>query len=337
MKTEQPKANAKKQDVVAKLVDLMKQYPIVAAVDMENLPAKQLQVMRTQLRGSVELFMAKKRLIVKAIEQVEANKKGLSELKPYLRGMPALLFTKDNPFSLFKVLKKNKSSAPIKGGQIAPNDIVVPAGPTPFAPGPLIGELGAVGIKTGVEAGKIAIKADSVVAKEGDEVSQSLAGILQRLGIEPMEIGLNLTAAFENGEILTKEVLDVDEEAFKEQLGQAYFEAFNLAFNTSYPTTDNIELLLQTAFMDATNLALDREVVNGDTLTPLMGKAYAAALAVSGKLPEDALSEEQKAAMNTAASAPAPAVSEAPKEEKKEDKKEEKKEEAAAGLGALFG
>jgi len=334
MKLEKSKANPQKKAIVKKLVDLMKKYPIIAAVDMENLPAKQLQNMRTQLRGSVELFMAKKRLILNAIEEAKVDKNGLEALEPYLTGMPALLFTSDNPFSLFKTLKKNKSSAPIKGGQTAPNKIVVPAGPTPFAPGPLIGELGSVGIKTGVDAGKIAIKEDAIVANEGDVISQSLAGILQRLGIEPMEIGLNLTAAYENGEIITKNVLDIDEDAFMNELTTAYSEAFNLSFNIAYPTSDNIKLLVQTAFMDATTLALEQNIVNTDTIAPILGKAYAAALAIAGKLPEDALSEEQKEAMKVQAT---PVATETKTEEKKEEPKEDKKEEAAAGLGALFG
>jgi len=65
--------------------------------------------------------------------------------------MPALLFTKENPFKLYNKLQKSKSSAPAKAGQTAPSEIVVPKGPTPFAPGPIIGELGALGIKTAVE------------------------------------------------------------------------------------------------------------------------------------------------------------------------------------------
>ena len=117
-----------------------------------------------------------------------------------------VLFSKENPFSLFKVLKKNKSSAPAKAGQKAPKDILVSKGGTNLPPGPMISQLSNVGIKTGVENGKIAIKEDCIVAKEGDEISQPLAEVLTRLEIEPMEIGLNLSAVYENGEILTKSV-----------------------------------------------------------------------------------------------------------------------------------
>src|SRR3989338_2085586 len=113
--------------------------------------------------------------------------------------MPALLLKKENPFSLYKILKKSKSSASAKAGQIAPRDIIVPAGPTPFTPGPVISEFAALGIKAGVEGGKVAVKQDTTACKEGKPINAPLASMLARLGIEPMEIGLNLVAVFENG------------------------------------------------------------------------------------------------------------------------------------------
>src|SRR3989338_4472753 len=206
-----------KKDVVSRLAKLMQEYPIIGAVNMENLPAPQLQVMRSKLRGSVEMVMTKRRLIKIGIEQVKSKKPGIEKLEQYLYGMPALLFTKGNPFSLSRTLRQNKSPAPAKGGQTAPRDIIIPAGPTPFAPGPVIGEFGAIGIKAGVEGGKVAVKADTVVARAGEKIKPKVAEILTRLGIQPMEVGLDLVAVFENGIIYTKDILSVDD---KEYLGR---------------------------------------------------------------------------------------------------------------------
>ncbi|MBR9692314.1 50S ribosomal protein L10 [Candidatus Woesearchaeota archaeon] len=325
--------SAAKKETVAEFVKLIDEFPIIGVVDMENLPAKQLQHMRAKLREQdIVLKMTKRRLIAKAFEQ--AKKDGLDKLSEHISGMPAMIFTKENPFALFKLLKKSQSKAPIKGGQTAPDDIIVPAGPTSFAPGPIIGELGGVGIKAGVEDGKIAIKEDSKVASAGDEVSQLLAGILSRLGIEPMRIGLNINAVLENGEILTKAVLDIDEEAYMSDLIKAHTDAFSLAMEIGFPTKETITNMLQKAFMDATALALDRGVVNGETIKPLLSKAYATSLALSGLLPDEALSAEAKAAQAAAPAPEAAPAGDAPKEEKKEEKKPE---EAAAGLGSLFG
>jgi len=112
-----------KKKVVKTFVDLIKEYKVVAAVDVENLPAKQLNNMRAKLRGKAYLLMTKRRLINKAFDQ--SGKENITDLSEYLKGMPALLFSNENPFSLFKILKKNKSAAPIKGGQETPKDIIV--------------------------------------------------------------------------------------------------------------------------------------------------------------------------------------------------------------------
>ena len=74
---------------------------------MENLPAKQLQHMKQNLRDRLVIKMAKTKLITLAIDQ--CKKPNIQELKKHLKGMPALLFTKDDPFLLYSTLKKSKS------------------------------------------------------------------------------------------------------------------------------------------------------------------------------------------------------------------------------------
>src|SRR3989338_947309 len=222
------KVAPKKLEDVKKYVNLIEKYSIIGAVNMENLPAKQLQTMRANLRGTVEIVVGKRRLLTLALEKTKDKKNGVEQLIGNLKGMPGLIFTNENPFTLYKKLKKSKSSAPARAGQVAPKDVVVKAGPTPFAPGPIIGELGAVGLKAGVEGGKVAIKQDAVVVKEGQVFSQSVAQLLTRLGIEPMEIGLNLVAAYERGTIFTKSILDVNEDEYVNNITKAAQWAFNL-------------------------------------------------------------------------------------------------------------
>ncbi|MBI5073345.1 50S ribosomal protein L10 [Candidatus Woesearchaeota archaeon] len=264
-----------KEATVHEFAKLMEEYPIIGVVNMNNLPTKQLQNMRAQLRKTVVIRMTKRRLIKKAIEEAKAKRQGIEKLEEYLEGMPAMIFTKDNPFALQKKLSKNKSSAPAKAGQIAPKEIEVKAGGTNFAPGPIIGELGAVGIKAGIEGGKVTIKADSVVAKKGDVISDKLAGILLRLGIEPMEIGLDLTAVYENGSIFTKQVLAIDENKYKEDMCQAAQWAINLSVETAYPTKDTTELLLQKAFRDAKGLGISQAIMVKDLVGDILARAEA--------------------------------------------------------------
>ncbi|MBN1156606.1 50S ribosomal protein L10 [Candidatus Woesearchaeota archaeon] len=281
-----PKAHVseEKKQVVNDLVSLMKKHSIIGAVNMENLPAPQLQVMREKLRKTVVIMMTKRRLIKIAIEKAEKDKPGLKLLEPYLAGMPALLFTEENPFNLFKTLKKSKSKAPAKGGQTAPNDIVVNAGPTPFAPGPVIGELGSVGLKAGVDAGKVVIKENKVIVKAGEIISQKAADVLTRLGIEPMEVGLNVTGIFENGSILTKEVLDIDDEKFISNITGAASHSFNLAMEIGYLCKETVVPLIGKAARQASSLSLEANFLTQENTGEIISKLDAQAAFLKAEL-----------------------------------------------------
>ena len=262
-----------KKEIVSRLVDLINQYPIIGIVNMENLPAPQLQTMRAQLRGSFFITMTKRRLIRLAIDQTKSSKKGIEQLESHLGGMPALIFTKENPFKLSRTLQKSKSPAPAKAGQTAPRDIVVNKGVTSFAPGPIIGELALAGIKSGVEGGKVAIKEDSVVVKSGEKIKPKVAEILTRLGIQPMEVGLDLVAVFENGLIYKRDILSIDESEYKNRLANASRWAFNLANFISYPTKETIKTLIGKAHNDAKAIGVAQNIFDRGIIDILLGKA----------------------------------------------------------------
>ncbi len=274
-------ASDKKKQMVEGLTKLAQQYPIVGVIDMQNLPAPQLQQLRKALRGKVEMRMARRRLIHMALEQAG---KGVEKLIPSLGGMSAVLFTKENPFKLYKIVQKNKSRAPAKAGQVAPQDIIIPAGPTPFAPGPVIGELGAAGLKTGVEAGKVVIKQDAVVCRKGQEITSKIAELLKRFSIEPMEIGLNITAVVEKGVVFTADQLSIDDDAFAAQLMDAINSARNVAVEVAYPSIDVVELLVQKAFREAKAVALEFNIVGKDVVEEIIGKGEREALALQSTI-----------------------------------------------------
>ncbi|MBI2659260.1 50S ribosomal protein L10 [Candidatus Woesearchaeota archaeon] len=271
-----------KKDIVSNLVNLINQYSIIGVVNMENLPAPQLQVMRAQLRGSFFITMTKRRLMKLAIEQTKSKKNGIEKLEAHLGGMPALIFTKENPFKLSKTLQKSKSPAPAKAGQTAPRDIMVNKGATSFAPGPIIGELAMAGIKSGVEGGKVAIKEDSVVVRAGEKIKPKVAEILTRLGIQPMEVGLDLVAVYENGLIYGRDVLSVNEDEYKSRLTNASRWAFNLAVYTSYPTKSTISILLGKAHNDAKALGVSQNIFDKGIIDILVGKAEQQMLSLAG-------------------------------------------------------
>jgi large subunit ribosomal protein L10 len=270
-----------KKDNVAQFVALVKKYPIVGVVNMEGMPTRQVQIMRATLRSNnVGLHMTKKRLLKLVFKESAKDKPGLDKLADKLPGMPALILAHENPFKLYKQLQKSKSPAPAKAGQTAPKDIVVPAGPTGFAPGPIIGELGSIGIKSGIEGGKVAIKQDSVVVKEGQVVSAKVAGILTRLGITPMEIGLDLINVYEAGSIFGKEVLAIDEDTYISNIVQAHQMAFNLAVEAGVMNSATTEFLITKAAKQARSLAIESAILASDVVDDVVARANAQATAL---------------------------------------------------------
>ena len=264
--------NESKKELVQELVRDILQYPIIGLVDLHNLPAKQYQTMRSLLnKRNVKIRMARKRLLERAL--IESKRGNIDQLTAKLRGMPALIFTQDNPFALYNTIQKNKSPAAAKPGQTVNNEIMVKAGPTSFAPGPIISELAAVGIKTKVEGGKLTIMQDTMVAKEGDIVSQKLAETLKRLDIKPMEIGLNLVAVWENGVVFNAKQLHIDEAQYSSNFTSAAQWAINLAVEIAYPTADTTDLLLQRAYRDAKGLAIEQNIITAETLPDILAKA----------------------------------------------------------------
>ena len=308
-----------------------KEYNIIGVVDVEGLPAPQFQKIRASIGKTAKVLILKKNIITLVLSEIEKTHTGISALVDKMAGVVGLIFTNDNPFSLYKFVKKNKSSAPAKGGSIAPCEIVVPAGPTSFAPGPIIGELGAFKIKAGINAGKVEIKADSPVAKEGDIISEALAGILTRLGIEPMEVGLNIKAIYENGTIYTRDVLDVDEEAILNDIKSEAIRCNALARGLKYFTKENINQFISEASNDSLSLGIGIAYPSTETISRLLSKANAQFLGVAMTLPENI----KPAGINIVA----PVVEETSSTNegsKKEDKKEETSIDASAGLGSLF-
>ncbi len=273
-----------KRKIIEKIKNLAKQYKVVGIIDFSNLPARQLQDMKAKLRSIAVIYMTKKRLIKIALKELEEEGiKNILKLSETLDGQPAMIFTNENPFKLFKILKENQSNAPIKAGQVTPNDIVVRAGKTNFTPGPIIGELGAFRIKTGVEGGKVVIKEDVVVAKKGDVVNEKLAGILQRLGIEPMKIGLKIQSVLEDGVIYTPDVLDISTEEILSNMAKLHSEAFTLAMEIGYICKDTVELLLQKAYREARTLGIEQGILSKELIEDIISRVELQAQALKQK------------------------------------------------------
>lgn len=332
-----------KKEEVKELKSLIDSHEVIGIVNLLDIPARQLQKMRQSLKGKAIIRMSKKNLIDLAFKDCNDKKENIIDLSNHMDGQPAIVFTDMNPFKLFKILENSKTSAPAKEGNVPDSDIIVPEGDTGFEPGPLLGDLQQVGIPAKIDKGKIVVSKDHVLVKAGEPVSKQVASMLTRLDIQPMEVGIDLQAAYEEETIYTSDLLTVDDEKTLADLQSAFSQAFNLSVNAGIPTKETIVAIVQNANSKSFNLAMNASILTSETTEPLIALANAEMLALASAIAdkEGALDDELLEKLSNVPVATEPVVEETNNdkedEEEEEANEEEAEEDAAAGLGALFG
>lgn len=282
---------------VEDLTSLLTKYPVVGIAEIGSIPAPQMQQMRKNIRENAVIRSSKNSLLFRAFDNAEQEVKGVSTLKDVVSGQTAIIATEMNPFKLYGMLKKTRTNAPAKGGEIAPEDIKVKAGDTPFKPGPIVGELQKAGIPAAIQGGKVVIKKDKVVVKEGEKIPRDVAQMLTRLEIYPLEIGISLQGAFEDGFVFKPDVLDVDVDQYISQIKQAVSNAFGLALETAWPHTLTIQPLIMKAQSNAFALALSQGILTKDTIPIILSNAHRSMVSVASHVKEDGLDEDLKKMM----------------------------------------
>jgi large subunit ribosomal protein L10 len=275
-----------KTQEVEEIVKLLQQHRALGVASLEKVRATQLQELKRKLESSAYLRVVKNTLIRRAVAQCK-DKPELEKLEEHLSGSNIYLFTDLNPFRLVLLLEKSRVKATARAGDTAVEDVIVSAGNTGLPPGPIISLLGAVGIRTRIEAGSVWVSRDTLVAKKGDVLDTRLAGVLSKLGIKSVEIGLSLKTMYDDGLIMTEEQLRLDLGEIERNFKQAYMSALNLSVNAAYPLPENIVLLLQKAHHDAYSLAFSEAIPNDQTIVDLIKRAHMEASSLSAKLKKE--------------------------------------------------
>jgi len=270
---------------VEEIKKLLLEYRALGIANLQKVRAAQLQEMKKKLKDTANIRVIKNTLMRRAIAECK-DKPGLEKLEPSMTGPNIFLFTNLNPFKLALLLEKGRVKTTAKAGDIAAMDVIVPGGNTGLPPGPIISQLNSVGLPTRIEAGSVWVNKDTLVAKKGDIIDARLAGVLSKLNIKPVEVGLILRTVYEEGLLFAEEQLHIDLDGFRKSLVEAMSNALNLSLNAGYPTPENISFLLQTAQRRAFNLALNAAVPTKETIADLLRKAHAEGLSLNAKLPK---------------------------------------------------
>jgi large subunit ribosomal protein L10 len=258
---------------IEEITQLINKHKVIGIASLQKVRAAQLQELKKKMADKVYMRVMKNTLVKRAIENYK-EKTGLKELGEYLTGSNAYLFTDLNPFRLVLLLERGKVRTTAKSGDIAAFDVIVPAGNTGQPPGPIISQLNSVGLPTRIEAGSVWINKDTLVVRKGEAISERLASVLSKLGIKPVEAGISIKVAYDNGLIIPHEQLLVNIDRTKEDVEKAHADAFVLSLNVAYPTRESIKSLVQIANKEAYSLSFNAAIPTKETIGDLIRKAH---------------------------------------------------------------
>ncbi len=272
------------QENVEELAKLIEENSVVGIVGIRGIPGTEINNIRKSLRGSAKLIVNKNTLISIALKDASAKKRNLDELSKFINDQSAIILSNSNPFKLAKIVEKSKTKSAPKGGEMAPEDIVVPAGETEFKPGPIVSDLQKVGIPASIEKGKVVIKKDTVIVKKGEKIRKDVAQMLAKLDIKPIPVGLDIRAFYEDGIVYNKEILEVDESKIIEDVKSSVKNAFNLSLYVKYYTKLTVPIFVSQAYLDALSLGININYFSKETIQILLAKANVQATNLNNKL-----------------------------------------------------
>lgn len=269
-----------KEDELGRLRKMARDYPVIALASFRGVPAEQFQALRKELgREGTVIRVVKNSLLRRLMDDGKKN------LEPHITDQTALILSKQNPFRLFKRVESHRRKAPLKAGSVAPFDIEVPAGPTPFKPGPVLAELQAAGFPAAVEAGKVVLRKSFVAVKKGERVDPKKADILAKMEIKPVDQGVSLRAVLEGETLYLPDVLRIDQAQTAADFARAASLARGLALELALPEAEILPELLGRAYRKALALAVEGEVYEPAAMEAILGKALRQARAVQAILP----------------------------------------------------
>jgi large subunit ribosomal protein L10 len=241
---EKPKTHVSKEKIenVKELVDLFDKNNTIMFASIKGLPAKNFQRIKKDLSKDVTLKVIKKNMLLRAIDN--SKKSGIKGLKEYVKEDIAVLLSQSDAFELAGKLAESKTPVKAKVGQIAENDIVIEPGPTELVAGPVVSELGALGLKIEIKAGKIEIKEQKTIVKKGQPISDGATSIMGKFNIMPFSVGFIPTVAYDSKEDKIFTELVIDKEGTLKTIKEYFVKAKAFAVSITYISKETIGFLL---------------------------------------------------------------------------------------------
>jgi len=292
------------------LIELFEEYPKCFIVGVDNVGSKQMQEIRSGMRGHAEILMGQNTMIRKAIRGHLQKNPNLEKLLPHIVGNIGFVFTKEDLSDIRAKLLENRKAAPAKAGALAPIDVKLPPQNTGMGP-EKTSFFQALQIPTKISRGTIEILNEVHLIKIGEKVGASESALLQMLNIEPFSYGLIVQQVYDSGTLFSPEVLDITTADLRARFITGVRNVASVSLAIGYPTMASAPHSLANGLKNLLALAATTDVTFKQAE---MIKEYL-------KDPSKFAKAAAPAAPAAAAKAAAPAA--AAKEEKKEESEAE--------------
>jgi len=301
-------------------------YSKAITINVDNVGSKGLAVQRHRLRQrDIHILMGKNTIIRKVLnmradkqeaegkEDAASTTRGILEMVSGNIGFVFIPKGEDIAKVRDEITSERVQTA-AKAGVLAPEDVIVPAGPTGQDPSQT-SFFQALDIPTKINRGQVEIVSNVKLITKDEKVSRSAAELLVMLNIKPFFYGIKVAYVYNNGDVFPADVLDITNADVACAFSAAVRNVAALCLTLNYPTAASVPHSVMDAYKNLLAVGLGCETYSWENLEKVKAiladpSAFAAASAPA-----------------TTGDAPAAAVVE----------EEEEEEESSAAAGGVFG
>jgi len=301
-------------------------YSKAITINVNNVGSKGLATQRHKLRQrDIHILMGKNTIIRKVLnmraerqeaegkEDAAATTRGILEM---VSGNIGFVFIPKGE-EIVKVrdeITSERVQTAAKAGILAPEDVIVPAGPTGQDPSQT-SFFQALDIPTKINRGQVEIVSNVKLITKDEKVSRSAAELLVMLNIKPFYYGIKVAYVYNNGDVFPADVLDITNADVAIAFSAAVREVAALCMSLNFPTAASVPHSIMDAYKNLLAVGIACDSYSWENLEKVKAiladpSAFAAAAApATGDAPAEAVVEEE----------------------------EEEEEESSAAAGGMFG
>lgn len=247
-------ATERKAQMYEKAKDLFSTHENYMLLSIKRVKSTQFKDVKAAIGPKVKFLIAKNKIIKRALEDLDSAK--YTDLIDQLHGDVIIaFFDGTDPKTVLQASRGNMRKALAMPGDVATDDVIVPAGPTGLGP-EKISIFQNARIITKINKGKIEIANDHKLVQGGEVVTISNAKLLGMLNVLPFEFGLDILKVFEGKETYGKKLLDVSEDDVTSAFESATAVIAAISLGTGITTEASVPFEVRNAFADVVKVSL---------------------------------------------------------------------------------